>query len=591
MDQKTKPNIIATVWRGWKNAFKNNALLLSIAFIGYNLAPYFTAMLKPSQWKIVCDQLISGGNPWPAFTMIIVCVVVSYLLKRASHWSLIFAESRVIKDLRDSTLSGILKKNYSFFKNTSIGGLISKSKRFANYSEDTIDHLTFAITPSFFLVVYLLVYSFYSIPKIAPIFLVWVLVFVLVTYLFSGRRMELDLEASEQDSKTMSFFSSIVNSVSYLRSFASTPKKYADFQKRTEKEMNATRRAWVCGEYQWAIQEFLMIGLEIIVMYQMVLAVQNKTETIGTAVMVQVYIGTLMNSMFNFGQSFFRLRTALASSYEMAQILDDKNTQNEGETHLVPQNGIVLDDNSITMSHVDFTFDSGKDSEQTVIRDFSFYFEGGRHYGVVGESGSGKSTLINVLLGFLQVQKGDIHIGTVPCSSIPKHCLREHISHVPQKPEFPNGTVRSIITLGNVNATEIEILNAIKKSHCNFVLENFPKGLDTEVGERGVKLSGGQAQRLAICAAILKDASIVIMDEPTSALDAETEQVIQEAIKFAFHGKTLILIAHRLATVALLDEIIVIKDGSFVTSGHHNELLVQSPYYKHVWDLQTNPDV
>ncbi|MGI9118021.1 MAG: ABC transporter ATP-binding protein [Minisyncoccia bacterium] len=591
MDQKTKPNIIATVWRGWKNAFKNNAVALSIAFVGYNLAPYFTAMLKPSQWKIACDQLISGGNPWPAFTMIVICVSASYLLKRVAHWALIFAESRIIKDLRDNVLSGILKKNYSFFKNTSIGGLISKSKRFANYSEDTIDHLIFAITPSFFLVLYLVTYSFYTIPNIAPIFLVWVLVFVLVTYIFSGRRMKLDLEASEQDSKTMSFFSSIVSSVSYLRSFASTPKKYADFQKRTEKEMNATRRAWICGEYQWAIQDFLMIAIEIIVMYQMVVAVQNKTETIGTVVMVQVYISSLTSSMFNFGQSFFRLRTALASSYEMAQILDDSKTEDEGETHLIPQNGIVLDNNSITMSNVDFTFDSGKDSEQTVIRDFSFHFLGGKHYGVVGESGSGKSTLVNVLLGFLHVQKGDIHIGTVPCSYIPKHCLREHIAYVPQKPEFPNGTVRSIITLGNIYATEKEIINAINKSHCNFVFENFPKGLETEVGERGVKLSGGQAQRLAICAAILKDAPIVIMDEPTSALDAETEQVIQEAIKFAFHGKTLILIAHRLATVALLDEIIVVKNGSFVTSGHHNELLQNNPYYKHVWDLQTNPNV
>ena len=142
--------------------------------------------------------------------------------------------------------------------------------------------------------------------------------------------------------------------------------------------------------------------------------------------------------------------------------------------------------------------------------------------------------------------------------------------------------------MGSENATEDEILLAAQKASCDFI-KKLPYGLDTRIGERGVKLSGGERQRLAIAAAILKDAPIVIMDEPTSALDAITERAIQDALSTHFIGKTLIVIAHRLSTVAILDEIVVLHEGALLASGSHEELIENSELYKNMWELQTNP--
>jgi ATP-binding cassette subfamily B protein len=285
--------------------------------------------------------------------------------------------------------------------------------------------------------------------------------------------------------------------------------------------------------------------------------------------------------MWGLGRSLVKVRSAFADAYEMAELLDHESTEpiNRGDAFVPKHYGIEL-------KRVSF----GYDAEQPILRNFSFSFEPGRSYGVIGKTGSGKSTLMKLVMKFYNADKGTITVGGRDIESIHKNTLRSLVSFVSQIPIFPSITIREVIALGNLSATEQEIISAAKQACCDFIWEK-PLGLDTIIGERGIKLSGGEAQRLAIAAAILKNAPIVVMDEPTSALDAVTERAIQNALNSSFKGKTMIVIAHRLSTVAVLDEIILLEHGEIVDHGSHKKLLVSSQAYSEAWELQTNPQI
>lgn len=335
-----------------------------------------------------------------------------------------------------------------------------------------------------------------------------------------------------------------------------------------------------------------MLFLEIVTMYFVIGKVISGEETIGTAVMIQVYIASLSSYMWNLGQSLSRTVTAFADAHEMSEILDEEETEFFDQK----DNSLVINSNRIVLSRgMSFAYPEKSKSEhvpleQTISLREPFSFEEGRRYGIVGKSGAGKTSLIKLLLRLYEPTFGQIRIGGIGIETMSKEQLRSLIAYVPQNPHFPNRSLREILSLGLSGITDDQIMESLRKASCDFVWQKLPNGLDTYVGERGVKLSGGEAQRIAIACAILKDAPIVIMDEPTSALDAQTERSIQESIKIYFKNKTLIVVAHRLSTVAVLDEVVLMVDGDIVLSAPHQELLKISPYYAHMWELQTNPN-
>lgn len=581
----SKQDVFATVWRNWKPAFKKNALPLSLTFVFYNLSAYFDQMLKPMYWKKVFDQITVGIDPMNSFYLIIACLIMTWISSRLGDYVSATSQSSVIKRLRDIALNGLMRKDSKFFANHFTGSLVAKAKRFAAQSEQVIDNIVFNLSKTAILVIYILIYMFMTMPKIGFIFLVWVIVFVSLITFFSRIRLQADLRISEQDSKTTGVFSDILTSLLYLRSFSREHDEFERFKTVSLEEQAYRRRAWFLGNIQWATQMFLVAVLELTVMYILVQKVVNKTETIGTLAMIQVYIISLANNMYNLGQSLIRLRTGLADAYEMALILDDRTDYTEC---IMPPNlnGLLKLKPVIDFEKVNFSYDKG---ERKVLNDFEFTFKAGKHYGVVGTSGAGKSTLFKILLRQNQHENGTISIGSTDINSMTKADLRKLIAYVPQSPAFPSRKIIDILKLGKNEATDEEVRLACEKAGCHFIWDTFPNGFDTYVGERGVKLSGGEAQRVAIATAILKDAPIIIMDEPTSSLDAETEDLIQKSITKHFVGKTMLVIAHRLATVAVLDEILLVEGGAVLHNAPHNKLLRISKSYAKMWQLQTSP--
>ena len=219
--------------------------------------------------------------------------------------------------------------------------------------------------------------------------------------------------------------------------------------------------------------------------------------------------------------------------------------------------------------------------------DFNLEIPAGRSIGLVGVSGSGKTTLTKLLLRFADVNEGGIFIDGQDIRDVTQKSLREAIAYVPQESSLFHRSIFENIAYGRPDATDEEVYEAARLANADEFIAGLPNGYDTLVGERGVKLSGGQRQRIAIARAILKDAPILVLDEATSALDSESEAAIQGALANLMEGRTSIVVAHRLSTIAGLDEIVVLNDGKIVEQGSHKELLKKNGEYAKLWSRQS----
>ncbi|OYW42452.1 hypothetical protein B7Z28_01505 [Candidatus Saccharibacteria bacterium 32-45-3] len=222
-----------------------------------------------------------------------------------------------------------------------------------------------------------------------------------------------------------------------------------------------------------------------------------------------------------------------------------------------------------------------------MFKQFNLSIPAGQRVGLVGQSGSGKTTLTKLLLRFSDIQKGAITIDDQAIETVTQSSLRKAIAYVPQEPMLFHRTLEENIKYGNPDANREQVIEAAKRAHALEFIEKLPEGLDTLVGERGIKLSGGQRQRIAIARAILKDAPILVLDEATSALDSESEKLIQQAFTELMKDRTSIVIAHRLSTIAKLDRIIVMDNGAIIEDGTHDELLAKKGQYAKLWAHQS----
>lgn len=239
---------------------------------------------------------------------------------------------------------------------------------------------------------------------------------------------------------------------------------------------------------------------------------------------------------------------------------------------------------AVRFDNVSFAYD---EDESNVLKNINLAIEPGTTVALVGPSGSGKTTITKLLSGLYVANKGTVSIDDKPITDYDLEALRKNIAVVFQEPFVFSDTLQNNIKMVKPRATKDEVLKAIKMANMGEFIKKFPKGLRTEVGERGVKLSGGQKQRLAIAQAFLKDAQIIIFDEATSALDAESERLIQQAMRRLMKDRTTFIISHRLSTVIHADLILVIKDGKVVEQGTHKQLKKSGGLYSKLYTLQT----
>lgn len=243
---------------------------------------------------------------------------------------------------------------------------------------------------------------------------------------------------------------------------------------------------------------------------------------------------------------------------------------------------LAVTNGKIEFRHVDFSYTEGR----PVFSDLNVTIAAGEKVGLVGFSGSGKSTMLNVVLRLFEAQSGSILIDGQDIQRVSQESLRANIAMIPQDPMLFHRTLRENIRYGRLDASDEEVVEAARRSHAHEFIMETEDGYDSLVGERGVKLSGGQRQRIALARAVLKDARILLLDEATSALDSVTERHIQDSLSYLMEDKTVMVIAHRLSTLAHLDRILVFHNGKIIEDGNHQELLARDGHYARLWSMQ-----
>ncbi len=269
----------------------------------------------------------------------------------------------------------------------------------------------------------------------------------------------------------------------------------------------------------------------------------------------------------------------LAAAGRILPVIDTKNLIKDSEN----AKQINIKNANIKFKDVLFSY---KKSDGDVLKKIDLNFDGGKMTSLVGHSGSGKSTILNLIPRFYDSISGDITIDDQSIYDVTIHSLRNSISLVSQETTLFDDTIKNNIRYANLDATDQEVFDAVKLSHCDEFINKLPNRYETLIGEDGVRLSGGEKQRISIARAMLKKSSIILLDEATSSLDSETETKIQDALKILTNNKTTIVIAHRLSTILNSNNIYVIDSGEVIDNGKHEELLVKSKIYKNFHDKQ-----
>ncbi len=378
----------------------------------------------------------------------------------------------------------------------------------------------------------------------------------------------------------------IVSNILAVKSTAQEASYVEKVRDAAHKESLAFAKRYTVQARLVAAREAITVTVFAVLFWLTVSRMSQGDISLTTAILVITYAATILTGVYSLSDDLDEHDDIVDRIIPAFEILQRQNLLQD------PAQPVPFNDHKgmIEFKNVSFSYDKGK-KHRLVLRDFSILIPNGQKVGIVGISGAGKSTLTKLLLRFNDVEAGLVLINDVDVRNLLQTDLRKHIAYVPQEPLLFHTSIKDNVILSNPQASYSEINEALGAAHALEFVEKLPEGIDSVVGERGVKLSGGQKQRIAIARAVLQHAPIIILDEATSALDSESEQIIKSSFDEVLKGKTAIVVAHRLSTLSEMDRIIVLEEGKLVEDGTHDELLARHSLYAKLWRRQQNQEV
>jgi ABC transporter fused permease/ATP-binding protein len=472
---------------------------------------------------------------------------------------------RAMADMRAKLYNKLMSLPMTFYDKSRVGELVSRITSDVSLLQDT-----FSVTLAEFIrqVATLIIGAaiiFYFTPQLALFMIATFPVLVIAAMIFGRFIRKLSKKTQSELASANIIVEETLQSINIVKAFTSELVEVMRYRKSLDKVVKVALKS---ATYRGAFISFIifaMFGGIVAVLWYGATLVQEGSMSVGDLLSFVLYTTFIGGSIAGLGDLYGQIQKAIGASERVMEIL-----QEEEELKIEAKEKLALE-GEIELKNVSFSYPTRKDVK--VLNGLNMSVKAGEKVALVGHSGAGKSTIIQLLMRFYPLTSGMISVDEQNINSLPITGYRQNIGIVPQEIILFGGSIRENIAYGKPDASDNEVIEAAEKANAWLFIKDFPEGLDTLVGERGVKLSGGQRQRIAIARAILKDPKILILDEATSSLDAESEYLVQQALDQLMQNRTTIIIAHRLATIRKVDKIFVLNEGQISEQGSHQELL------------------
>jgi len=573
-------------------------ILLKVLHYARNLWPYYTgiiifsilmsltALATPFIIKAATDLIVESlrtgradvtGALWLAVALFVVDMLNTLFTNWGGYLGDIMS-AKLKKQLSERYYTHLLKLPQSYYDHELTGTIINRLNRtifevtqFMNMFANNFFQMFLTMILTLFIVL------FYSWELALLLFIIYP-IFMWLTPKTSQKWQKWQQEKNLQTDIASGRFAEVIAQIKVVKSFIQETLEFRHFERRFQTTVDITKKQsqyW----HNMDIGRRLVLNVIFFVIFAYLFVDTARARfTIGEMVLLIQLVNMMRFPIFNMSFIVDNTQKAIAGSKDYFAVMSLEPAVAD-KPHAPALN--------VTKGHVEYLDVSfGYNEEGNVLHDVSFDIKPGEKVALVGESGGGKTTITSLLLRLYNTRKGTVSIDGTSVASVRQSSLREHIAVVFQEPALFSGTIRENISYAKPHATEEEVIAAAKAANAYEFINKLENGLDTQIGERGLKLSGGQKQRIAIARAVLKDAPILVLDEATSSLDSRSERLVQQALDRLMKGRSTLIIAHRLSTIAHVDRIVTFKDGRIDEVGSPAELAKSDGIYAQLLSLQ-----
>jgi subfamily B ATP-binding cassette protein MsbA len=549
--------------------------MVSMAIVG-GCTAYSAFLVQPALDKIFINKNTEALKTIPLLVVAIFAVKGFFMLMQ--NYQMQYCAHRVLQELRDELYSKMLRLPVSFFEQNRVGMLMSRIINDVNLIRSSIPELIMLVRHVFTMIALIFV-AFYRDAFLASLAVIVLPVALFPVIYFGQKLRKVGRKNQEKIADISTILQEIFSGIRVVKAFAMEGRETTAFKQQNEKLVKIALKGAFYTALSSPVMEFIgAIGIGVVIWYGGTQVIAGNS-TPGTFFSFLTALLMLYEPFKRISKSNMVVQKAIAGAERVFYVLDspDIEVEQQGRQELRPPFA------GLRFEQVQLTY---ADSAEKALDQLSFELGAGERLAIVGPSGAGKTSLVNLIPRFYDPERGRIILNGHRLQDYTLESLRRFIGMVSQEAVLFNTSIRENITYGLQGIDDEQLHEVCSIAYASQFIQRLPAGLDTVIGERGIKLSGGEKQRLTIARALLKDPSLLILDEATSALDTESEKIVQKALENLMHQRTSIVIAHRLSTVLSADRIMVLKHGVIEDIGPHEQLLERCSLYQKLYKMQ-----
>jgi subfamily B ATP-binding cassette protein MsbA len=529
------------------------------------------------------STLTEGKSTEIVLLFVVAMVITTFFIKNLfnylASYHIMLLKNGVLRDLRRAMYAKIIELPISYYSEKRKGDMMARMLGDVNEVQNSFFSILELVVKEPLTIIFALGTMFVISTKLTLFVLIFMPVSGWIISKLAKNLRSQSLQAQQESGSLISIVEETLGGLKVVKSYNAEPTFKGRFNDSVTRLLNLTNSIGSRNNLATPLSEFLGVTTIAILLFYGGLLVLNDKTLEGAAFIVYLTLAfNILTPAKAISKASYSVKNGLAAAERVFDVLDVEN-EITSKVDAVQKD---IFESDITIKNINFKYEDEK-----VLKDFSLQVKKGQTVALVGQSGSGKSTIANLLTRFYDVNEGSITIDGINIQDMNLQSLRGLMGLVTQDSILFNDTIKANISLGKADATDEEIIAALKIANAYEFVNELPKGIHTNIGDSGNKLSGGQKQRLSIARAVLKNPPIMILDEATSALDTESEKFVQIALENMMQNRTSIVIAHRLSTIQKADSIVVMQKGRIVEQGNHDELMSLNGVYNRLVSLQS----